>query len=74
MKARYFLVHYAAYTEKGEQFLGLCSIITEGNFINKNRFTNDILAEGGENGQVIANVLITQIMELTEKDYLDWYE
>ena len=71
---RYFLVHYAAYLESGAQFLGLSTVMTDGAFINKNRFINDTKAEGKENGQDIKNILPIQIMELTEKDYLDWYE
>lgn len=71
---RYFLVHYAAYMQNGTQFLGLSSVMTNGSFINRDRFIKDIKKEGSENGQDIKSVLPTQIMELNEQDYLDWYE
>lgn len=74
IQKRYFLVHYAAYMENGQQFLGLSTIITEGKYINKRRFIKDIKDEGKENGQDIKSILPTQIMELNEKDYLDWHE
>lgn len=74
MKNRYFLVHYAAYMKSGAQFLGLSTVMTDGTFVNKKRFIEDTKAEGKDNDTNIANVLPIQIMELTEQDYLDWYE
>jgi hypothetical protein len=72
---RYFLVNYAVYTEAGNQFLGLSSVMTEGKYINKDRFIKSIKGEGIENNpDPIKGVIVTGINELTEKDYLDWYE
>ena len=74
MKGRYFLVSYVAHMVSREQFLGLSSVITEDSFINKKRFIKGIIDEGRDNAKFIKSVLITQILELTEQDYLDWYE
>lgn len=73
-KNRYFIVNYAATTKDEERFLGSTVIITEGTFVNKKRLFNFIKDEGNANGTEITLVLMTSLMELTEKDYLDWYE
>lgn len=74
MKARYFLVNYAAYMDNGDLFQGLATVITEGKFVNQKRFKKDVKEEGADNEQNIKSVLIGNITELTESDYLDWHE
>jgi len=72
---RYFLVHYQAVTPENHIFMGMLSIMMEdGAFINR-KHTERLIKEGAS-GQDFskANVVISNIMELSEEDYLDWYE
>lgn len=73
-KLRYFLTVYAATTDKGERFLGVMAVITEGVFLNQKRYDKSVKAEAESNGVKLVYVMLTNFIEISEQDYLEWYE
>lgn len=73
-KLRYFLTTYAATTDKGERFLGAMAVITEGIFLNQKRYEKSVKAEAESNGVKLIYVMLTDFSEISEQDYLEWYE
>lgn len=72
---RYFLVNYQAITPKDHLYAGMISLMMEdGTFINR-KYTEKLIRENTNEVDLRnAAVTITNIIELNEEDYLDWYE
>lgn len=72
---RYFLVNYQAITNEGHIYLGLLSIMMEdGRYINR-KYTEKLIRDNTNDVDLSdAKVVIANITELDEEDYLDWYE
>lgn len=73
-KLRYFLTTYAATTDEGERFLGAMAVITEGTFLNQKRYSKSVMKEAKSNGVTLLYVMLTNFSEISEQDYLEWYE
>ena len=68
---RYFIVFYSCQSKEGN-YSGHVDVTTElGLYVNRKGFTSDLIAESKYK---ITSVIITNIIELNESDYLDWFE
>ena len=72
---RYFIVNYEAVTVQNHIYKGILSLVMEdGSFINR-KHTEKLIRDNTEGVDLTgATIVITGIMELSEDDYLDWYE
>lgn len=72
---RYFIVNYSAVVGKAEMYMGIVSVVMEdGKYINRKGTELTIKQNLNEGAEKVYQVTITNIIELTEEDYLSWYE
>ena len=76
---RYFLIHYQAVTSENHIYMGMVSIVMEdGSYINRKHTEETIKRSASDGGSGVnldeGRVVIGNIIELNESDYLDWYE
>jgi len=66
---RYFFISYAGIFKNSNSYLGCCVNITDGSYFNIPKFREDM-----KNEIKCEQVIVVNIIELTESDYNDMYK
>lgn len=67
---RYFIVFYYCIIKRGK-YSGHTDVLREdGGYVNRRQFIEDTIRDSVHD---VSSVVITNIIELNESDYLDWY-
>ncbi len=70
---RYFTIFYAGETDDGKKSVGTCNDWTlDGSYINQRLVVGDIIDRNAKNGINLRGVILTNIIELSVKDFADF--